>query len=258
MITSERLRELVGHAATDAGGVALHTIAAAGDQAVDNHCAGHGVGLDLHEAPFMRSSAVWKFRKGMVVIVKPGLDCHGLGGCRIEDMVHLVPGGCERYPALSTSGRFHDQDGNPHQPHNSDRSHENHPLHSARLILAHDADPFGATGGNVRVEGTGADAYLTDWSQPGYRVEYHVKTSKPGKWSVQAEVAAPKAAKLTMTSGTASQTVDIPATGGGRAWKTIPMGTIELPAEEAVIDLKPVVDGWSPIELRKLTLTPAH
>ncbi len=123
-------------------------------------------------------------------------------------------------------------------------------------LLAHDADPFGATGGNVRVEGSGAEAYLTDWSHPGYRVEYHVKTEQAGKWSVQAEVAAPKATKLTVTIGKSSHTVDIPATGGGRRWQTIHIGTIELPAEEAVIDLKPVADGWSPIELRKLTLTP--
>ena len=42
ILTSERLRDLICHAALDAGGVALHTIAAPGDQAVDNHCVGHG------------------------------------------------------------------------------------------------------------------------------------------------------------------------------------------------------------------------
>ena len=43
----------------------------------------------------MRSKAPCKLRKGMVVTVEPGLYYHGLGGCRIEDMVHVVPGGCE-------------------------------------------------------------------------------------------------------------------------------------------------------------------
>ncbi len=192
ILTSERLRDLISHAAFDAGGVALHTIAAPGDQAVDNHCVGHGpihagelivvdifprrvedgywgdmtrtylkgrasdaqrrlvrtvkqahklaidmikpgvtggkvhdavqaffdkegyetvrnsknpkgffhalghgVGLEIHEAPIMRSGSPWKFRKGMVVTVEPGLYYHGLGGCRIEDVIHVVTGGCE-------------------------------------------------------------------------------------------------------------------------------------------------------------------
>ena len=42
ILTAERLRDLISHAALDAGAVALHTIAAPGDQAVDNHCVGHG------------------------------------------------------------------------------------------------------------------------------------------------------------------------------------------------------------------------
>jgi Xaa-Pro aminopeptidase len=192
ILTAERLRALINHAVLDADASALHTIAAPGDQAVDNHCVGHGpiragelivvdifprriedgywgdmtrtylkgrasdaqrhlvstvrkahklaidmikpgvtggkvhdavqsffdnqgyqtvrnstapkgffhalghgVGLEIHEEPFMRSGSAWKFRKGMVVTVEPGLYYHGLGGCRIEDVVHVVPGGCE-------------------------------------------------------------------------------------------------------------------------------------------------------------------
>lgn len=192
ILTAERLRALVNHAALDAGASATHTIAAPGDQAVDNHCVGHGpiragelivvdifprriedgywgdmtrtylkgkatdaqrrlvrtvkkahelaismikpgvsggkvhdavqaffdkegyettrnssspkgffhalghgVGLEIHEEPVMRAGSKWRFRKGMVVTVEPGLYYQGLGGCRIEDGVHLVPGGCE-------------------------------------------------------------------------------------------------------------------------------------------------------------------
>ena len=124
-------------------------------------------------------------------------------------------------------------------------------------LLAQDADPHGATGGNVNIAGSGADAYLTDWARAGYRVEYHVKTGKPGKWSLQAEVAAPKAAKMNITIGKTTLTADIPATGADRTWKTVPIGTLDLPAEEAVLVLKPVPKDWSPIELRKLILTPA-
>jgi len=192
VLTSERLRELISHAALDQGAVALHTIASPGDQAVDNHCAGygpihagelivvdifprrvddgywgdmtrtflkgkasdaqrrlvrtvknahklaidmikpgvtagkvhdavqsffdkegyetvrdnkepkgffhalgHGIGLEIHETPIMRSKSPWKFRAGMTITVEPGLYYLGLGGCRIEDVVHVVPGGCK-------------------------------------------------------------------------------------------------------------------------------------------------------------------
>jgi Xaa-Pro aminopeptidase len=65
------------------------------------HALGHGVGLEIHEAPIMRSNAPCKLRKGMVVTVEPGLYYRGLGGCRIEDVVHVVPGGCEKISSAS-------------------------------------------------------------------------------------------------------------------------------------------------------------
>jgi alpha-L-fucosidase len=134
----------------------------------------------------------------------------------------------------------------------------NTPAADGTLTLpALDADPHGAVGGNIRVEGTGADAYLTDWRQPGYRVEYHVKTDKAAKWTIQAEIAATEPTKILVTVGKSSHTIDIPATGSGLTWKTIPLGSIELPAEETIIELKPAADQWKPIHLRKVTLAPA-
>ena len=59
------------------------------------HALGTGVGLEIHETPIMRSASPLKFRKGMVVNGEPGLCYHGLGGVRIEEMVDVVPGGCE-------------------------------------------------------------------------------------------------------------------------------------------------------------------
>jgi Xaa-Pro aminopeptidase len=59
------------------------------------HGLGHGIGLEVHEAPFMRATADWKFKPGMAVTVEPGLYYKGLGGVRIEDMIHVIPGGNE-------------------------------------------------------------------------------------------------------------------------------------------------------------------
>ncbi len=59
------------------------------------HGLGHGIGLEVHEAPFMRATADFKFKAGMAVTVEPGLYYKGLGGVRIEDMIHVTPGGNE-------------------------------------------------------------------------------------------------------------------------------------------------------------------
>lgn len=57
------------------------------------HGTGHGVGLDIHEAPSVgaRDSLL---ETGAVVTVEPGLYYFGVGGVRIEDMVLVTRGGC--------------------------------------------------------------------------------------------------------------------------------------------------------------------
>jgi Xaa-Pro aminopeptidase len=60
------------------------------------HAIGHGIGLEVHEGPSVRPNATEKLRKGMVITIEPGLYYRGLGGCRIEDVVHVTPDGCEK------------------------------------------------------------------------------------------------------------------------------------------------------------------
>jgi Xaa-Pro aminopeptidase len=60
-----------------------------------SHSTGHGVGLEIHEAPRVSSTARDTLLVNDVVTVEPGVYLPGIGGVRIEDTVVVTPGGCE-------------------------------------------------------------------------------------------------------------------------------------------------------------------
>ena len=55
------------------------------------HGTGHGLGLDIHEAPAFGMRKKNKLRTGNVVTVEPGLYYPGTGGVRLEDVVVVNP-----------------------------------------------------------------------------------------------------------------------------------------------------------------------
>ena len=74
--------------------VAREIIAAAGHGEHFGHGLGHGVGLEVHEAPRLARTGEQPLAAGNVVTVEPGVYLPGRGGVRIEDLVVVTEDGC--------------------------------------------------------------------------------------------------------------------------------------------------------------------
>jgi Xaa-Pro aminopeptidase len=59
------------------------------------HSTGHGLGLEIHEAPRVAAGQAQKLEPGMVITVEPGAYVPGKWGVRIEDVVVVTASGCE-------------------------------------------------------------------------------------------------------------------------------------------------------------------
>jgi Xaa-Pro aminopeptidase len=84
-----------GATAKDVDAEARAVIGQAGFGDFFGHSLGHGIGLEVHEAPSLRPTSEIKLEPGNVVTVEPGIYIPGWGGVRIEDDVLVTPNGCE-------------------------------------------------------------------------------------------------------------------------------------------------------------------
>ncbi|WP_048149338.1 M24 family metallopeptidase [Palaeococcus ferrophilus] len=81
-----------GKKAKEIDKAARETIAKAGYGEYFTHRTGHGIGLDVHEEPFIGPDGEVVLEDRMTFTIEPGIYLPGLGGVRIEDDVAVIDG----------------------------------------------------------------------------------------------------------------------------------------------------------------------
>ena len=89
-----------GMPARELDAIARSLIEDAGHGEHFGHGLGHGVGVEIHEAPRLNRESDTILEPGMVITIEPGVYLPGKGGIRIEDLAVVTEDGCE---VLSTA-----------------------------------------------------------------------------------------------------------------------------------------------------------
>ncbi len=84
-----------GRSVAEVDGAARKVLRKAGLGRYFTHSTGHGVGLEIHEAPRVAAGQKEVLQAGMVITIEPGVYFPGKWGVRIEDMVAVNENGCE-------------------------------------------------------------------------------------------------------------------------------------------------------------------
>jgi Xaa-Pro aminopeptidase len=88
-----RAAAVAGAPVADVDRAARTVVADAGYADAFVHPTGHGIGLEIHEAPLVTERSAASLAVGTAFTVEPGIYLPGTGGVRIEDSLVILPGG---------------------------------------------------------------------------------------------------------------------------------------------------------------------
>ena len=96
-----RIKASIGVQAGDVDQAAREVIDTSGFGKYFTHRTGHGLGLEVHEEPYIKPGNDFILEKGMTFTIEPGIYIPNLGGIRIEDDIFLEDSGATSLTTLS-------------------------------------------------------------------------------------------------------------------------------------------------------------
>jgi alpha-L-fucosidase len=122
-------------------------------------------------------------------------------------------------------------------------------------LLASEADLHGG----LQYESGDAKDNVGYWTNPVDTASWSFKVDRPGKFKLSAEIAAEASGKFEVIVGEQKIHGAAPATKDYTKFKRTNLsGSLELPTGSVTLTVKPVADGWQPMNLRSLRLVPVE
>ncbi len=111
-------------------------------------------------------------------------------------------------------------------------------------------------GSHVRYE-TGAQRdNVGFWTDPAEWVEWNVNFARAGTFTVSAELAAIGGGSFQIVVGAQSLTAKAPVSGDYGRFQKVELGRLSLASGVARVAVRPIADGWQPVNLRALKFSP--
>lgn len=121
-------------------------------------------------------------------------------------------------------------------------------------FAAYDANIHGK---NLKYESGHGHDNLGFWIDPSDYADWQFEITTPGKFNVTAQVASTGSANLEISVAGKTLTVKFPNTGDYTKFQKIEIGQVELPVGKHTLTVKPVKEGWQPVNLRSIDIMPA-
>jgi alpha-L-fucosidase len=112
-------------------------------------------------------------------------------------------------------------------------------------------------GDQLKYESGDGHDNLGYWMDPTDWAEWQFKITTPGKFTVTAEIAAQGSGSFEVSVGGSKLKATAPNTGSYVQFQQVELGMIDIPSAGRVsLAVHPVTDGWQPLNLKSIKLTP--
>ncbi len=110
--------------------------------------------------------------------------------------------------------------------------------------------------GGLQVESKDDQPNIGYWISPDDWAQWAITVSKPGTFEVSADVATQGESRLTVQVGSQKLAATIPDTGNYGAFRSVTLGKLRVNDQGmGLLEVRPQKQAWSPVNIRRITLT---